>query len=288
MKTILRFEKIKTFEHLNLSNAHINRYLETPNANPEIKNIHIFGSKNLVKTVKDRLQKNGIKPRKNSVLSVEALLTLSPEYFCEDKDQKKLTEFTKAAVIFLKENFGDNVISVDLHLDESNPHIHAHIIPLTNDGRLSARDMFNKITLKGFQKSYCEVMTKTLSKNFTYKEGSKAKHKDIKEFYTEINEQKKYKEEVVKLENKLMDEQDNNFALSNQIKRLENKIKVQQEEISALKKLVNKLKKFITKLKRTKKEQSSDPYELPELTIHNNPDIPKELNKKKRKNRPSI
>ncbi|EJB5283990.1 plasmid recombination protein [Vibrio parahaemolyticus] len=288
MKTILRFEKIKTLEHLNLSNAHINRYLDTPNANPDINNIHIFGSKNLVKTVKDRLQKNGIKPRKNSVLSVEALLTLSPEYFCEDEDQKKVTEFTKAAVTFLKENFGNNVISVDLHLDESNPHIHAHIIPLTNDGRLSARDMFNKITLKAFQKSYCEVMNKTLGKTFTYKEGSKATHKDIKEFYTEINEQKKYKEEVVKLENKLMDEQDNNFALSNQIKRLENQIKVQQEEISALKKLVNKLKKFISKLKKTKKEPSSDPYELPALTINNNPDIPKELNKKKRKNRPSI
>ncbi|EPW4741128.1 MobV family relaxase [Vibrio parahaemolyticus] len=288
MKTILRFEKIKNFEHLNLSNAHINRYLETPNANPDVKNIHIFGSKNLVKTIKERLQKNGIKPRKNSVLSVEALLTLSPEYFFEDKDQKKLTEFTKTAVTFLKENFGDNVISVDLHLDESNPHIHAHIIPLTNDGRLSARDMFNKITLKEFQKSYCEVMNKTLNKTFTYKAGSKAEHKDIKEFYTEINEQKKYKEEVVKLENKLLDEQDNNFALSNQIKRLENQIKVQQEEISALKKLVNKLKKFISKLKRTKKEPSSDPYELPELTIHNNPDVPKELNKKKRKNRPSI
>lgn len=288
MKTILRFKKIKTFEHLNLSNAHINRYLDTPNSNPDINNIHIFGSKNLVKTVKDRLKKKGINPRKNSVLSVEALLTLSPEYFCEDEDQKKVTEFTKAAVTFLKENFGNNVISVDLHLDESNPHIHAHIIPLTDDGRLSARDMFNKITLKSFQKSYCEVMTKTLSKTFTYKEGSKAQHKDIKEFYTEINEQKKYKEEVVKLENKLMDEQDNNFSLSNQIKRLENQIKVQQEEISALKKLVNKLKKFISKLKRTKKEPSSDPYELPELTIHNNPDIPKELNKKKRKNRPSI
>lgn len=57
MKTILRFKKIKTFEHLNLSNAHINRYLDTPNSNPDINNIHIFGSKNLVKTVKDRLKK---------------------------------------------------------------------------------------------------------------------------------------------------------------------------------------------------------------------------------------
>ncbi|EGR2264784.1 MobV family relaxase [Vibrio aestuarianus] len=290
LKTILRFEKIKTFKDLRLSCDHVYRRIETPNANPEIKNFHIFGSKNIAKSVRERLKKKGIKIRKNSVLCMEAILELSPEYYENDIDKKKLTDFTKAGVKFLQENFGDNVINVVLHLDEKTPHLHAHIIPISDDGRLSARDLFNKITLKSFQKKYCQLMSKEINYQFTYEEGSKAKHTDVKKYYAMINDELKKNERlienVVKLENKLMDEQDNNFALTNKVKKLENQIKLQQEEINGLNKLVKKLKKFLIKLKRVKKEPTDIPYELPELTIYNHPDKPKELNKKKRRNRP--
>ncbi|PSV60266.1 hypothetical protein C9J48_20430, partial [Photobacterium profundum] len=249
MKTILRFEKIKTFEALNLSNAHINRYMETPNADTKIRNKKIFGSGNVVKDVKERLNKNGIKPRKNAVLCMEALLTLSPEYFTSKEATKN---FTIAAAKWLSDEYGENVLSVDLHLDESTPHIHAIILPITEDGRLSARDLFNKLTLKKFQKSYCDLMSEKTGIDFDYKEGSKAKHQNVKEYYTKINkelpalkENDDLKAKVENLENELDEKEDENYQLNGKIKKLEKDISIQNEEISQLKSFIEKLtKKF--------------------------------------------
>ena len=44
---------------------------------------------------------------------------------------------------FCRREFGEeNVVSFIVHLDELNPHAHAVIVPITKDGRLSAKDIF--------------------------------------------------------------------------------------------------------------------------------------------------
>lgn len=44
---------------------------------------------------------------------------------------------------FCCREFGEeHVVSFIVHLDELNPHAHAVIVPMTKDGRLSAKDMF--------------------------------------------------------------------------------------------------------------------------------------------------
>lgn len=44
---------------------------------------------------------------------------------------------------FCCREFGEeNVVSFIVHLDELNPHAHAVIVPITKDGRLSAKDLF--------------------------------------------------------------------------------------------------------------------------------------------------
>jgi len=298
MKTVLRFEKIKTFTALNLSNAHINRYIDTPNADKKIKNKKFFGSGNVVKDVKDRLKKNGIKPRKNAVLCMEAMLTLSPEFFT---DKTSIKNFSIAACKWLHDEFGENVLSVDLHLDESTPHIHAIILPLTNDGRLSARDLFNKLTFKNFQKTYCETVKEKTGVHFTYKEGSKATHQDVKEYYTKVNnelpvlkENEELKAKIETLENEIENKEEENFELKGRVKKLENDVKIQNEEISQLKNYINKILKQFKKLKLayqslTKKKNNNsvtDILELPKLTIYNHPDSDEfETKKKKKKNK---
>lgn len=300
MNTILRFEKIKSFEALNLSNAHINRYMPTPNANEKIKNKKIFGSGNVVKDVKDRISKNGLKPRKGAVLCIEAVLTLSPEYFT---DNKSIKDFTIAAAKWLDNEFGENVLSVDLHLDETTPHIHAHIIPITEKGKLSAFELFNKNTLRYFQKTYCVLMSDKLNTKFTYKEKSKAKHQDVKEYYAKVNkelpviqENDDLKAKVENLENELEEKEEENFQLNGKIKKLEKDISMQNEEISQLKIFIEKLTKSFKRLKNAyqkllKKKTNKtilDEIDLPELTIYNHPDNPEIKKKPKNKNRPKL
>ncbi|MCH3737880.1 plasmid recombination protein, partial [Campylobacter coli] len=67
---------------------------------------------------------------------------------------KKLTpeqerEFFKTAYDFYCEKYGkENVISAMVHKDETTPHLHLLIVPLTKDGRLCAKELFDRETIR--------------------------------------------------------------------------------------------------------------------------------------------
>ncbi|KZM39228.1 hypothetical protein OA92_20220 [Marinomonas sp. SBI22] len=89
------------------------------------------------------------------MLCIEAVLSLSPDFSQSNTNTK---DFAINARKWLRNEFGDNLVSAVLHLDEKTPHIHAHIVPMTDDARLSARELFNKSTLPDYQKSYLNQM----------------------------------------------------------------------------------------------------------------------------------
>ncbi|MBM5031571.1 plasmid recombination protein [Vibrio parahaemolyticus] len=313
--TVLRFEKIKSFEALNLSNAHINRFMPTPNANLNIKNKRVFGSNNLVKDVKNIIDKKGLKPRKNAVLAMEGILSLSPEFFNSTDRIKQFVEFGSK---WIANEFGENVLNITAHFDEQTPHLHFHIIPINEKGRLSAFDLFNKNTLKEFQKSYCDFMNKNIpDESFTYKAGSKAEHTDIKEYYAMVNEKtSELKNENSDLKNKVNQYEKNKEALENKldifekdiektnkentklkkdIQKLEDLTEKQFTEISNLKNIVknindkyNKLVAFFNKLPDYIKKQFNNPFSKAEpekLTPISFPDSPKKQLKNVKKPR---
>ncbi len=87
---------------------------------------------------------------------------------------------------FMIENFGaENIVRFTLHLDEKTPHIHCVTVPLTSDGRLSAKEMVgNNKRLQQMQDQYADRM-----KQFNLQRGVRgttAKHKDVKVYYSEI------------------------------------------------------------------------------------------------------
>ncbi|MDH5990866.1 plasmid recombination protein, partial [Vibrio aestuarianus] len=284
---------IKDYNNLNLSNAHVYRYLETPNANSKISNKKLLGSGNIVRDVKRKLEKNNITPRKNAVLCIEAVLSLSPDFFQSNANTK---EFAINARKWLINEFGDNLVSAVLHLDEKTPHIHAHIVPMTGDGRLSARELFNKSTLPDYQKSYLNQMKK-IEPKLKYNQGSKAEHKKLKDYYSmvnkEIEDNKGLKDNVLKLESELEEKEDKIFFMDNKVKKLERSIKSQDNEISKLKQFIEQLKDKIKNLSNPSKQEKEieQEYEyqhlFPELNPNNFPDSSEynEQEKKKSKNR---
>lgn len=313
--TVLRFEKIKSFEALNLSNAHINRYIATPNADAKIKNKRVFGSNNIVKDVKNIIDKKGLTPRKNSVLVMEGVLSLSNDFFNSTDRIKQFVEFGSK---WIASEFGENVLNITAHFDETTPHLHFHIIPINEKGRLSAFDLFNKNTLPNFQKSYCDYMNKNIKdEKFTYKAGSKAEHTDIKEYYALVNEKtselksenldlkaqvKQYEKNKESLENKLdIFEKDiektniENKNLKKEIEKLEDLTEKQFTQITNLKNIVNslnekynKLVAFFNKLPDFIKKQFNSPFskvEPEKLTPINFPDSPKKQLKNVKKPR---
>lgn len=295
-KTILRFEKIKSFQELKLANAHANRYIETPNADIEKTkfNKKLYGAENIVALTKKIFKEKGIKKRKNSVIAIDGLLTVSPDFF---KSKKNIVDFANAAKKHLVETFGDNLLSVHLHLDETSPHIHFYTLPITENGRLSARDLFNKITLKQHQRVYCENISKSLGVKFEYKEGSQATHETIKSFYTKANEviipiQKEnevLKERIKELKQDFFKEEDKNFKLEEQVKDLKKEVNVLKETISKMKNFISKLKTklniFGKEKENLKKELENKENPKPTLNPFDFPDVKEELKKEERKKR---
>ena len=89
--------------------------------------------------------------RKDAVVMTSTLVTSDNQYFKElsQEDQKK---FFKHTYKFFKEKYGENnIVSATVHLDETTPHMHLCSVPITSDGRLSAKLLFNRKSLLQLQ-----------------------------------------------------------------------------------------------------------------------------------------
>lgn len=168
---------------------------ETPNADPHRKswNKLFIGTNDLAADVQARLAVLDKEPRKNSVLAVEGILSLSPEVLMDGKQEKidNVRLFYKEAQEWIKSEFGDNLVNAVIHRDESSPHIHFTVVPIVDKGDkkgLSARDTFNQMSLCKMQKSLFEHMSKAFPQLEPPKHGKKADHVKVKEFYRIIDE----------------------------------------------------------------------------------------------------
>lgn len=205
---ILRTQKLKTIQDVAGSGSHVFRLRDTPNADPARKSenkILVGGDSNLLHQMVNNRIEEGMthekaKVRKDSVRAIEFVLTASPEWFQKASPQK-LEQWQDANVEWLKNKYGEkNLVSAVLHMDETTPHIHAHIVPITDDGRLSAKELIGgtRHRLKELQTDYAEAM-----KPFDLERGSEksiAKHQDIKTYYKVVGDAKNEKIKIPKIE----------------------------------------------------------------------------------------
>lgn len=209
--TILRFEKIKSIKSAKEAGRHQMRmHKETPNADPHRSHLNklFIGTNDLAADVKARLAVLEKEPRKNSVLAVEGILSLSPEVLMDGKKEKidNLRLFYQEAKEWIKNEFGDNLVNAVIHRDESSPHIHFTVVPIVDKGDkkgLSARDTFNQTTLGKMQKSLFEHMHKALPQLEPPKHGNKADHVKVSEFYRIIDD---VMEQIPKAANEYLNE----------------------------------------------------------------------------------
>lgn len=97
------------------------------------------------------------KPKSNAVFIVEHSVQLGG--FMKNQPKEKWIEVLKVSAQLITDWFGkDNVIGSYIHLDETNPHLHIDTIPLTSDGRLSARYKYSRLKLGIFQNRFLEEL----------------------------------------------------------------------------------------------------------------------------------
>ena len=150
---IMRFMKYKGPE-IGKIEAHDERTKESYASNPDIDpsrthlNFHLVEPQGRYRAEAERqIREAGCRTRTDSVRLVETVITASPEFF-QNKSMKEIRTFFREA-------------SAVVHMDEKTPHMHLSFVPLTEDGRLSAKEIIgNKKKLTKWQDAYWEHMVK--------------------------------------------------------------------------------------------------------------------------------
>ena len=164
---ILRFAKYKGPE-IGRIEAHDERTKEKYASNPDVDTSRSRLNFHLVKPhrsyraeAEKQIAEAGCRARKDSVRVVETLITASPEFF-QGKKPREIKEFFEYALAFIQSNQSpETIISAVVHVDEKTPHTHLCIVPLTADGRLSAKDIVgNKKKLTQWQDDFWKHMVK--------------------------------------------------------------------------------------------------------------------------------
>lgn len=164
---IMRFAKYKGPEIGNIE-AHNERTKEKYASNPDVDtsrskyNFHLVKPPGKYRAESERqIAAAGCRTRKDSIRMIETLFTASPEFF-KGKKRAEIRVFFEEALHFLEQHQSkETIISAVVHMDEKTPHMHLCFVPLTEDGRLSAKEIVgNKKKLTWWQDEFWKHMVK--------------------------------------------------------------------------------------------------------------------------------
>ncbi len=190
MYAIFRVDKIKTVSHIKAAAGHQDRTRETPNAEKKPGGVWpMHGPDDAAAEIIGRLPS---KRRKDAVLCMDVFVSASPEYFrpedpaaAGEYDEQRMIAWRDRTMRWLKKEYGSNLVSAHLHLDESTPHIQALVVPIDEHGGLNAKKLFNPKTLAKMQ-DRCAAAVADLGIQRGVK-GSTATHQDVRRFYGIVN-----------------------------------------------------------------------------------------------------
>ena len=197
------------------TSAHIERKVKPSNADEERTYLnrrlieYPDGVQTRTQAIQHRLETAGLtrKVGKNQVRAIRIMLSGSPDDMQRIVREGRLDEWCADNMNYLAATFGkEDIVSADLHLDETSPHIHATLVPIitterkrkkqeeraakryrtksVSRPRLCADEVMSRVKLKEYQNTYAEAMAKFgLQRGI---EGSEARHIDTTQFYRDV------------------------------------------------------------------------------------------------------
>lgn len=162
MYCIMRTEKRKKSDLSGIqkeNNRTATEYNNQVQPGMDILNVDLLHSDNWMQDIQQEIDRAGAHTRSNSVVALDTIYTASREFFT-GRDNAENDEFFQDCLRFHQQHFG-HVISAVVHYDETTPHLHVISVPLTRDGRLSARDVIgNRTQMRRTQTEFYEQVGK--------------------------------------------------------------------------------------------------------------------------------
>ncbi|MBM6411742.1 MobV family relaxase, partial [Lacticaseibacillus paracasei] len=106
----------------------------------------------------------------------------SDHQFFESLTNAQTKSFFEDAYAWFANRYGaENIPYATVHMDETTPHMHMGVIPLTN-GRLSAKSLFNREELRSVQAEFPEYLKSRFWKIERGQKGSQHRHLSVEEY----------------------------------------------------------------------------------------------------------
>lgn len=219
-------------------------YNNRVNPGMDVFNVTLKESSNWLQDINNEIKAAGAKTRSNSVLALDTIYTASPDFF-QGKTNQQNDDFFKDCLQFHQEHFG-HIISAVVHYDETTPHLHVISVPLTKDGRLSARDVIgNKAKMTKTQDQFFEQV----GRGYGLERGI---HMDGQEKRQHISAQE---HELHEIKQQIAREQE---KLQKQIEQLQEERSEQHKSLLLLTEAANNKQKEIKRLDYTLQEKRSE------------------------------
>lgn len=139
-----------------------------------------FG-KTYTEFINGRIKELGLSPRKDAVV-MNSFVLGSDKTFFDSLAKVEQYNFFSDCYKFFAERYGEeNIIVAVVHNDETTPHMHLNLMPVTKDGRLCSKQLFDKPQLQQLQTDFYESVGKRWGLQ-RGKEGSQQKHLSTAEY----------------------------------------------------------------------------------------------------------
>jgi hypothetical protein len=142
--------------------SHNNREHE-PKTNPDVDmsrsedNYDLIPCDNYKRSIKEKLSnlvESSRAIRKDAVVVCNFIVTSDNETM-DALGADRQREFFQDSVKWFSDRYGaDRVLNATVHMDETTPHLHIGVMPITQDGRLSAKAIFTKTEMKAIQTEF--------------------------------------------------------------------------------------------------------------------------------------
>ena len=232
------------------------------------QNIELVADHKLRKRdVMDFIQKHRVgsrKVRRDAVVLDEWIVGSDHGYFAKKSPEEVRKYFSDAIGYFAQKIGRENILYGNVHLDESTPHMHMGIVPITKDHKLSSKRVFDRNTLREIQTEFPKYMQEHGHDVVRGSEKSQRKKLSVAEYKHAKEEQKEIEQQEIK-------NFDREIELNQREERIDNverdilhaakEIDPQNAPQHAISNILEWLKRFVQKLKKrleevTRREQN--------------------------------